>query len=198
MTWMQSIRAGKDNVNEYATAEDMRRVFTENLDDLYRLSLLLTGSPEMAEQCFVSGLEDSFQANGPFKEWAHSWAKRVIVKNAIRELNPHFDTAGSSIVASPRKLSLLESLLALGDFDRFVFVMSVLERYSEKECSLLLGRSVLEIRTARIRALEQLASLLASTSRESDQVSSRPLTQEPKEKDESQITHDNREAWQVA
>jgi DNA-directed RNA polymerase specialized sigma24 family protein len=198
VSWLQQIRTGRDKANEYATREDFCRVFTENLDRLYQLSLLLTGDPEKAEQCFVGGLEDSVKANGPFKEWAHSWAKRVIIKNAIHELKPHSDTAGSSIVASPRKRSALESLLALGDVERFVFVMSVLERYSEKECSLLLGCSVLEIRTARIRALEQLASSLASTSRESDQVSSRPLAQDPKENDESQITHDDREAWLVA
>lgn len=198
MTRPQQVSTGKDKANEYATRENFCRVFTQNLDRLYQLSLLLTGDPEEAEQCFVAGFEESVRANAPFKNWAYSWAKRLIIKNAIRSLQPHSDTAGSSVVASPRKRSALESLLALGDFDRFVFVMSVLERYSEKECSLLLGCSVLEIRTARIRALEQLPSSLASTSRESDQVSSRPLAQEPKKKDESQITHDDREASLVA
>jgi len=52
----------------------------------------------------------------------------------------------------------LETVLGLGDFERFVFVMSVLENYSHHECALLLGCSVFEIRQARLRALEELAS----------------------------------------
>jgi hypothetical protein len=35
--------------------------------------------------------------------------------------------------------------------------MSVLENYSHHECALLLGCSVLEIRQARLHALEELA-----------------------------------------
>lgn len=193
MTWLQQISSAKDKANEYATREDFCRVFTENLDRLYQLSLLLTGDPKKAEQCFVAGLEDSVKANAPFKDWAGSWAKRVIIKNAIHALQPHPGTTGSAIAGSPQRRSGAESLLALGDFERFVFVMSVLERYSEQECSVLLGCSFREIRTARIRALEQLASSLTSTGRESDQVNAGSLA-----KDKPQTTHDEGEAWLVA
>jgi hypothetical protein len=40
----------------------------------------------------------------------------------------------------------IDALLQLADFDRFVFVMSVLEHYSEHDCALLLGCSVRDIR----------------------------------------------------
>jgi len=49
-------------------------------------------------------------------------------------------------------------VLALADLDRFVFVMSVLEAYSEKECSLLLGCSPLEVHDALTRALDHIAA----------------------------------------
>jgi DNA-directed RNA polymerase specialized sigma24 family protein len=169
MTRLQQSHNGNGVASEYATPEDLCRVFTENLESLYQLSLLLTGDLEKAEQCFIAGLEDAVNANAPFKDWARSWARRVIVKNAIHLLQPHPGTTGSSI-ASLEKRSALESLVALEGFERFVFVMSVLERYSEKECSVLLGCSLQEIRTARIRALEQLASSMTLMERESERI----------------------------
>jgi DNA-directed RNA polymerase specialized sigma24 family protein len=169
MTRLQQSHNGKDVASEYATPEDLCRVFAENLESLYQLSLLLTGDLEKAEQCFVAGLEDSLNANAPFRDWARSWTRRVIVKNAINTLQPHPGTTGSSI-ASLQERSTMESLLALEAFERFVFVMSVLERYSEKECSVLLGCSIQEIRTARIRALEQLASSMTLMERESERI----------------------------
>ena len=43
-------------------------------------------------------------------------------------------------------------------FDRLVFVMSVLERYSDRECALLLGCSGADILPARIRAFQQIST----------------------------------------
>jgi hypothetical protein len=48
--------------------------------------------------------------------------------------------------------------LALEDFERFVFVITVLERRSEHECALLLNSSLRDVRTARIRAMEHIAT----------------------------------------
>jgi DNA-directed RNA polymerase specialized sigma24 family protein len=109
MTWLQQIRGGRDKANEYATCEDFRRVFTENLDRLYQLSLLLTGDAEKAEQCFVAGFEESVRSNAPFKNWARSWAKRLIIKNAIRALQSHPGSTGSSSAGSRQKRSAMES-----------------------------------------------------------------------------------------
>ncbi len=50
----------------------------------------------------------------------------------------------------------MEAVLDLEDFERFVFVMSVLEHYSEHDCRLLLGCSAREVREARSRALAEL------------------------------------------
>ena len=57
---------------EYATADDFRRIFDENMNSLYLLAFLLTADHGRAEQCFVSGLEDAVGSNRVFKEWAHS------------------------------------------------------------------------------------------------------------------------------
>jgi DNA-directed RNA polymerase specialized sigma24 family protein len=154
--------------NPFATREDFIEIFHEDVNELYQLSFLLTGEHEKAEKCVVAGFEDCVHENRVFREWVSSWAKRVIVENAIRELKPR-----PSLPGSPPSATLFshshqsnssggqfapETLLKLGDFERFVFVMSVLENYSHHECALLLGCSVLQIRQGRLRALEELAS----------------------------------------
>jgi hypothetical protein len=158
----------RNEPNPYATREDFIKVFHEDMNGLYQLSFLLTGDHEKAEKCLVAGIEDCVEENRVFREWARSWAKRIIVANAIRELKP-----GPNFPSSPPSVTVfshseqsresgghfgLETVLKLGGFERFVFVMSVLENYSHHECALLLGCSVLEIRQARLHALEELAS----------------------------------------
>jgi DNA-directed RNA polymerase specialized sigma24 family protein len=175
MSCQRQIRTGKDSANECATREDFSRVFTENLNGLYQLAYILTGDDEKAQQCFIAGLEDSVQANNVFKDWALSWAKRTIIKNAIRALQLQPADAGSSLPASvvsdKNKLRIIrdghleiDSVLALEDFERVVFVMTVLERYSDHESALLIGCSIEEIQAARICALEEIAHLGCSDS----------------------------------
>jgi len=159
-------------VADYATVEDFRRVFTDSMDELYHLSLVLTADHQKAEQCFVSALEDSVKEVHVFKEWAHAWAKRTVIQNAIRQLKPH-PLATSFPLALPPKVVPqpsdqdrhfgIDAVVALRDFERFVFVMSVLEHYSEHECSLLLGCAPREIRDARTRATLQLMSTRRTT-----------------------------------
>jgi DNA-directed RNA polymerase specialized sigma24 family protein len=158
----------RNEPHPYATPADFNKVFHEDMNGLYQLSFLLTGDHEKAEECFVAGIEDSVNENRVFREWARSWARRLVVENAIRELKPRpslRDSSSSATVFSRRDQSSgsaghfdLETIVGLGDFERFVFVMSVLENYSDHECALLLGCSVLEIRQARVHALEELAS----------------------------------------
>jgi hypothetical protein len=50
----------------------------------------------------------------------------------------------------------IAAVLALPSFDRFVFVMSVLERYSDQDCSVLLGCARRDVLAARTRALQQI------------------------------------------
>jgi len=154
--------------NQYATTEDFDQIFTEDMDRLHQLSFLLTRDQEKAEKCFVTGLEDSVKSNRVFREWARSWAKRNIIQSAIRELNPGPKRGNSlsSVTAFPYVGELsgsrdrpieLDSVLKLEDFERFVFVMSILEHYSDDDCALLLGCTRRDIEEARTRALAHLA-----------------------------------------
>jgi len=166
MTERAYIQDPKDETDRYASREDFRRIFAEDLDGLYQLSFLLTRDPQKAEQCFVGGLEDCVAGNSVFREWARSWAKRAIIQNAIRELKPRpgLSNSGAAIFlgidqhsSGPPNHFEIDAVFELEDHERFVFVMSVLEHYSEHDCALLLGCSVLEVRGAHTRALNDLA-----------------------------------------
>jgi hypothetical protein len=153
----------------YATCEEFLKSFDQDMNGLYQLSLLLTGDHQKGERCFVAGIEVCVKENRVFREWARTWAKRVIVEKAIRELHPQWSHSNSSAVlpivlshnqqsSSPIGHFDLDALLGLADFERFVFVLCVLERYRMHECALLLGCSASEVRDARTRAIEELAS----------------------------------------
>ena len=87
---------------EYAVPADFCQLFHHHLDRLYALSLLLTADQRKAEQCFVSGLEDCLQGNPVFREWAQSWARRTVIKNAIRLIAPlRNETESASGVPKP-------------------------------------------------------------------------------------------------
>lgn len=151
--------------NRYATCQDFLRIFDEDMRSLYQLSHVLTGDRQKAERCFVAGMEDCAKENQVFREWARTWAKRVIVQNAIRELQPrpsHPDWCSLlpnffSQKTGPIERLDVETVLGLGDFERFVFVLCVLERYREHDCALLLSCSASEVRQARTQAIEELA-----------------------------------------
>jgi len=154
----------------YASSGDFRRIFHEETDSLYRLSFLLTADREKAEQCFVSGFEDSVKGSPVFKEWARSWARRVIIQNAVRVINPrpmeehaplNFNSDGKTLAGKQVEIAaVLEAVLGLGPFERFVYVMSVLERYSDQDCSVLLGCARGDVIAGRIRALQKIGSAI--------------------------------------
>lgn len=161
-----------DKPGKYASSGDFCELFTEEMNSLYLLGFLLTRDPEKAEQCFVAGLEDSTKGNSVFKQWARSWAKRMIVENAVRIIAPHSNYAGGTVRAVYLDLNskpgtvrpdgaLIRTVLDLPSFERFVFVLSVLEGYSDHECSVLLGCSLPEIGEARVRAYMQVAGSYA-------------------------------------
>ena len=153
--------------NQYATPEDFRKILDEDLNRLYQLSFLLTADHQKAERCFVASIEDCADENRVFREWARAWTIRIVVENAIRDLSPRPTRSNSSSLPSLRTQESTgtagyfdaDRLIGLPDFDRFVFVLRVLERYPENECALLLGSSRSQIREACTRAIKKLARI---------------------------------------
>ena len=143
---------------DYAMPADFCRMFADDVDHLFTLALLLTADRSRAEQCVVAGLEDCLQGNAVFREWAHSWAKRTVVKNAIRmTFSSPLRNETKTAAGIPEPDTQADAITSLRPFDRFVYVLSVLEKYSDRECSMLLECSVEKVVHARTRALQLLA-----------------------------------------
>jgi hypothetical protein len=154
----------------YASSDDFRQVFDEHMNSLYLLAFLLTADEKKAEQCFVSGLEDAVEGSPVFKEWAHSWARRAVILNTVRILSPRpVDGNGrgrsgsdpvnnNGTVLPSTQPAEIAPVLGLEPFARFVYVITVLERYSDQECSVLLGCTRRDVVSARTHAFRQLAS----------------------------------------
>jgi hypothetical protein len=143
----------------YATSTNFCRIFEEDMNGLYLLSFLLTAHPEKAELCFVSGLEDSVDASPVFKQWARSWARRAIIQNAVRLIRPRPGEGNGGPRSSFADHERLAAVLELAPLERFVYVMSVLEGYSDQDCSVLLSCSRRDVVAARTRAFEQIGSV---------------------------------------
>jgi DNA-directed RNA polymerase specialized sigma24 family protein len=111
----------------------------------------------------VRAPEEGFRNKTRFKGWVRSWTRRSLIKTAIQ-----------SVFRKPRKGKLtrdswweeqsetgvaaaIDAITQLASVDRFVFVMSVLEGYSTKECSLLLDCAAETVIQARTRTLDELS-----------------------------------------
>jgi len=139
---------------------DFCRMFADDVDHLYTLAWLLTADRHKAEQCLVAGLEDCLQGNAVFREWAHSWAKRMVVKNAIRmTFSSPLRNEAKTAAGIPEPDTPADAITSLKPFDRFVYVLSVLEKYSDRECSMLLECTVDKVMAARTQALQALAGV---------------------------------------
>jgi hypothetical protein len=126
------------------------------MNSLYRLSLVLTANHALAEECFVRALDDATNGNPVFGEWAQSWARRMIVRNATKMIRPRLADGGDVSKGAMGEAAEIARIVKMPAFERFVFVMSVLERYSDRECSLLLECTRGELVEARIRAFEEI------------------------------------------
>ena len=145
---------------DYATCADFCKVFNERVDRLYMLALLLTADRDAAERCFLSTFEHCTRSTTVFREWAESWAKRTTVMTAICIVFASQPPANSQVRAEsnkgalPRMEPMFTRVLNLAPFDRFVYVLSVLERMPDRECALVLDCSVRDVIDAKARALQ--------------------------------------------
>jgi len=148
----------------YATAIDFCRTFTEDLHSLYLLSLLLTASNDKAEECFVNAIGECEDGIGVFTDWASSWVRRAILKHAIQMIRPVPDHPDSlpfirrNGPATSGENNPFAAILALSPFERFVYVMSILEGQSDRDCAILLRGSRRDVIIARVLALTRLAN----------------------------------------
>ena len=153
-----------DRATTYATGTDCCKVLTDEMRSLYLLSFLLTADHDKAEQCFVSGMGEYEEEIGVFMAWARVQARRTILQHAIWTIMPAPESANDFSFTSLKgsaasgETNLFDVVVRLNAFERFVYVMSVLENHSDDDCSTLLRCSRQDVIIARTLALERLAN----------------------------------------
>lgn len=149
---------------DYAKGADFCKALERDMKSFYLLTFLLTANHIDAEQCFGAIIEEVFDEDCVFKLWVGSWIKRCLIKKAIQVVfsrstgnnerrNLWWDELGET-----RLRNVVNAVIGLRAAERFVFVMSVLEHYSAKECSLLLDSTINDVVQLRARASRRLAA----------------------------------------
>jgi hypothetical protein len=148
----------------YATGTDCWNILADEMHGLFLLSFLLTADLDKAGQCFVSGMGECEEEIGVFMAWAQARARRTILNHAIWMIMPapecadNFSSALLKGSATSGRIKLFDAILGLNAFERFVYVMSVLEKQSDDDCSTLLRCSPRDVIIARALACERLAN----------------------------------------
>jgi DNA-directed RNA polymerase specialized sigma24 family protein len=156
----------------YAGKEEFASLFESERMALQGLALLLTADSGAARRCLIRAFRECIASSSVSKDWVLSWTRRMIIRNAISlvkglggqsfvDMN---DDADNGLIAFSPDDSLglsatSESILDLPEFDRFVFVICVLERYSTHDCALLLGKSPGEVNEVRYRVGNQVGQI---------------------------------------
>jgi hypothetical protein len=164
-------RITSSSVNEFATADDFQRLFASDMSDLFHLAYLLTADAEQAEHCLILTMHECMASASVYKWWLPFWTRNALIRNGIR-------IATGGLVGPLRKIPRARTLpairrsqrsaidamdepvgvLQLSDFDRLVYVICLVEKYSTRDCATLLGRPWQEVREARDRAVAQVSA----------------------------------------
>jgi len=138
--------------SSYVGKKDFCAVFERDMNTLYSLALLLTADHVKAQQVFLAAFNECMEGADVFPGWERSWSRRLIVKQAIRLIRPRHDDSDVAFLANDVPARLLE----LRPFDRFVFAMTVLERYTIRETAVFLNCMPSDVEKARVRVLQSL------------------------------------------
>jgi hypothetical protein len=153
-----------ERTTSYPTVTDFFTTFSEEMHSLYLLSFLLTADPDKAEQCLVSAMGECVEGIGVPMDWARSWIRGAVLKHAIRMIKPapeqtdHVSFFSLEKSAAPAESHPFAAILLLDTFERFVFVMSILEGQSDEECAILLRCSRRDVMMARVLAVKRQSS----------------------------------------
>jgi DNA-directed RNA polymerase specialized sigma24 family protein len=138
--------------SSYVGRKDFCALFERDMNTLYSLALLLTAEHVKAEQVFLAAFTECMESADVFRGWERSWSRRAIVKQAIRSIRPRHDDFDVALAAKELPARLLE----LRPFDRFVFAMTVLERYTIRETAVFMNCMPSAVEKARVRVLQSL------------------------------------------
>lgn len=157
------------DADQPASAAEFVRLFESENADLRWLAVLLTANAKDAEHCLALALKECISNNPVSKDWAHAWARRVVIRTAVRIVTdskkplavPTRDYMAFPIPLRPTQaagevITEPTAILDLPEFERLAFVLCVLERCSVYDCALLVGRSPRAVYEAKERATSRV------------------------------------------
>ena len=150
-------------LQEYAGI-DYAEIFNDQMNSLYLLSFLVTADMQVAERCFSKALDEYVENTSWFMEWAKQDGRHAVLRHAVQIIRPAPKQAYSWTVhkiANPLVSAAHQpfaAITSLSAFERFVFVMSVVEGFSMEECAALLNCSVQDVAIGRDLAREIIAA----------------------------------------
>lgn len=160
----------------FATSTDFCNIVVKELRSLHKLAFLLTTNYAQAQECILLALDHAFEEQGVHIEWAQCWTKRAVIKNAIRivfgdaalteRTREHWVDSEPGSLAS----SMINGITRLAPLERFLYVLSVLEKFSDRECSVMLSCCLDDVAEGRIRALRRLPTFDAASRRQSGEM----------------------------
>ena len=161
---LQPTQFVEERATPYPTVAAFLKAFNEEMHSLYLLSFLLTADHDKAEQCLVSAMGECVDGIGLVLEGAYPWTRAAVLKHAIQMIKPAPEQLGRVTFltlkrsATPPGSNPFAAILLLDAFERFVFVMSILEEQSDEECAMLLRCSRRDVMMARLLGLKRQLS----------------------------------------
>jgi hypothetical protein len=156
------VQAVDESVSRCAVPTDCYRIFSEEMDSLYYLAFLLTADQSIAERCFVGALGECVDRFSVLLDKTRSWARNAIVRTAIGIIRPVPEEANYefnvNFPANEGASNPFACIVSLPVFQRFVFVMTILEGQSDEDCQSLLSCSGQEVVKARKTTLKRFGA----------------------------------------
>ena len=159
-------------------AEGLYQIFEEHGAELYWLAYLLTGDPEQGFAAFTRSLNFEDSANPVFRGFMISWARKLIIGEALSGIRPQLRDSLRRLQTEPWRHGPLPSeafavrpgvdraeferaVLAIDVFPRCAVLLTVFERLSVTQAALLLNTHVDLVKQAQRRGLIELTRNLA-------------------------------------
>lgn len=154
---MNSLASPKcnDMLRDWESTADYTEVFIHQTNCLFLLSLLVTADHGIAETCFSRALDEYVEGRDGFLVWARDDGRRAVLRQAIQIVRPMPNRSYSwSITRAPHSLlptarHPFAAITSLSAFERFVFVMSEIEGFSDAECAGLLDCNLQDVAVGR-------------------------------------------------
>jgi hypothetical protein len=156
---------------------ELIQIFEERSSELYSLAFLLTGNADQGVEAYSRALDFDEEDNPVFGEFMNSWARKLIVAEALGAMEPELRTsrqrtaraAEDEAPANPKwkrrpyigREEFEEAVIAIDAFPRCAMLLTIFEGMSVEAASVLLNADVALTRAGQRIGIVQLTRNLA-------------------------------------